>query len=196
MAYRASLALRVPQGDPVSTETWRLANRLFEQAIDLDEPERSAWLEQECAGRPDLREEVDRRLHADALAGREDFLNQPLMTPPTTNSTCPEPPASAPLPERLGPYRIQREIGRGGMGTVYAAERDDDAFSRPVAIKVITAGGDRAEVSRRLRAERRILALLEHPNIARIYDGGTTPDGRPYFVMERISGLPIDSRAR
>ena len=94
--------------------------------------------------------------------------------------------------EIIGRYRILHEIGRGGMGTVFAAERDDDAFDRKVAVKVITAGTENDEVVRRLTAERQILALLEHPYIARVYDGGATADGLPYFAMELVDGQPID----
>ena len=96
-------------------------------------------------------------------------------------------------PSHLGPYRILREIGRGGMATVYEAERDDREFERRVAVKVIRRGMDSADIVRRLRRERQILADLDHPGIARLLDGGTAPDGRPYVVMEVIDGEPIDS---
>ncbi|HKV09244.1 MAG TPA: serine/threonine-protein kinase [Thermoanaerobaculia bacterium] len=92
---------------------------------------------------------------------------------------------------RIGAYRIVRELGRGGMGTVYEAVRDGD-FDRRVAVKVLRRGMDSEDVLRRFATERQILASLDHPNIARLYDGGTTPDGRPYFVMEAIEGSPID----
>ena len=92
---------------------------------------------------------------------------------------------------RLGPYRLIRELGRGGMGTVYLAVRDDDAFQKRVAIKVLKRGMDTDSIVRRFRHERQILASLEHPNIARLLDGGTTPDGLPYFAMEYVEGQPI-----
>ncbi|HSK76678.1 MAG TPA: serine/threonine-protein kinase [Thermoanaerobaculia bacterium] len=92
---------------------------------------------------------------------------------------------------RIGAYRIGRELGRGGMGTVYEAVRDGD-FDRRVAVKVLRRGMDSEDVLRRFATERQILANLDHPNIARLYDGGTTPDGRPYFVMEAIEGEPVD----
>ena len=84
----------------------------------------------------------------------------------------------------VGPYRIVREIGRGGMGAVYLAERTDGQFQKHVAVKLIKRGMDTAAVLRRFRDERQILADLEHPNIARLLDAGTTDDGRPYFLME------------
>ena len=84
---------------------------------------------------------------------------------------------------RLGPYRLIREIGHGGMGTVYLGVRDDDAFQKRVAIKVLKRGMDTESIVRRFRHERQILASLEHPFIASLLDGGSTPDGRPYFAM-------------
>jgi serine/threonine protein kinase/Tol biopolymer transport system component len=93
--------------------------------------------------------------------------------------------------ERVGAYRIIGEVGRGGMGAVYLAERDDSEFRRRVAIKVVKRGMDTDSILRRFRNERQILASLDHPNIARLLDGGTTADGRPYFVMEYINGAPL-----
>ncbi|MEM7351373.1 MAG: serine/threonine-protein kinase [Acidobacteriota bacterium] len=176
----------------MTSERWHRVNQLFEQAVDLPLAEKAALLDQACAGDEALRAAVERRLRADAEAGS--FLEEPLAASPAATEPDAEP--EAPAPERLGPYRILRQIGRGGMGTVYAAERDDDAFHRLVAIKVITASSPDPEIPRRLRAERRILALLEHPNIARIYDGGATDDGAPYLVMEHVDGESIDRYVR
>jgi serine/threonine-protein kinase len=92
----------------------------------------------------------------------------------------------------VGAYRIVRELGRGGMGTVYLAERDDGHFTHTVAVKVLRRGLDAEDVVRRFVAERQILATLQHPNIARLLDGGVADDGRPYFVMEYVDGEPID----
>ena len=98
-----------------------------------------------------------------------------------------------PLPfESLGPYRLVSELGRGGLATVYLARRDDAQFTMEVAVKLVRRGFDTPDLLERLRLERQILARLEHPNIARLIDGGTAPDGRPYFVMERIEGERID----
>ena len=97
-----------------------------------------------------------------------------------------------PAPERrIGPYRILRELGHGGMGTVYLAARADEQFHKRVALKIIRAGADSAEVVRHFKRERQILAGLDHPNIAKLLDGGTTDDGLPYFVMEHIEGQPL-----
>jgi len=94
--------------------------------------------------------------------------------------------------QMLGPYRVEREIGRGGMSVVYSALRADGEFHKRVAIKLIKRGMDTRAVVERLRRERGILAALEHPSIARLLDGGTTPDGRPWIAMEYVEGLPID----
>ena len=93
--------------------------------------------------------------------------------------------------ETIGSYRIERELGRGGMGEVFLARRVDQEFDKLVAIKIVRRGPDLDEVLRRFRQERQILARLEHPNIARLLDGGSTADGLPYLVMEYVEGLPI-----
>ena len=92
----------------------------------------------------------------------------------------------------VGPYRIVEEIGQGGMGSVYKADRADDAFKRDVAVKIIRRGMNNEYIVRRFRHERQALAALDHPNVARLLDGGMTEDGLPYFVMEYIEGKPID----
>ena len=94
-------------------------------------------------------------------------------------------------PARIGAYRIVREIGRGGMGVVYLAERADGEFRQRVAIKLIATTDADDPLHQRFLAERQILAGLEHPNIARLLDGGVTDDGRPYLVMEYVDGVPI-----
>ena len=94
---------------------------------------------------------------------------------------------------RIGPYRLVRELGRGGMGTVYLAVRSDDAFQKRVALKVLKRGMDSEAIVRRFRNERQILASLDHPFISGLLDGGTTPDGLPYFAMEFVEGEPIDA---
>ncbi len=108
-----------------------------------------------------------------------------------------DPPGAAsdlphPLPERFGPYRVLAHLGSGGMGSVYLAERDDDQFRKQVALKVIRAGSVLPEMLRRFRSERQILAVLEHPGIARLLDGGVTAEGVPYFALEFVEGVPID----
>ena len=97
---------------------------------------------------------------------------------------------------RIGVYRLVEEVGRGGMGTVYRAVRDDDEFQMVVAIKIVSRGMDTDMVLRRFRTERQILASLDHAHIARILDGGSTASGLPYFVMEYVDGLPLDGILR
>ncbi len=180
----------------MNLDAWRRANELFEQMVDLAPAERQALLDRACGdgtrGDLDLRQAVEQRLRTDAEAERMGFLAQPIVSTPPGMPADGAARQSTP-PESLGPYRILHAIGQGGMGTVYAAERDDDAFHRRVAIKVITAGTENREIVRRMQTERRILALLEHPNIARIYDAGASEDGLPYFVMEHVDGEPIDT---
>lgn len=95
-------------------------------------------------------------------------------------------------PDRIGPYKVTKELGRGGMGQVYLGLRDDGTFQQRVAIKIVKRGMETDEITRRFELERRVLAALNHPNIARILDGGVTEDGRAYFIMEYVEGLPLD----
>ncbi len=170
-------------------EDYRRAKEIFLEADAAPEGERAATLERLCAGDAGLRREVEALLaSAEAGAG---FLDLP------PDAGVPEEPDETP-PSRVGPYRIVAEIGRGGMGSVFLAERADDAYAGRVAVKLVRRGLDTEDVLRRFRTERQILASLAHPNIARLLDGGTTADGRPYFVMEHIEGRTLleDARAR
>ncbi|HET9513757.1 MAG TPA: protein kinase, partial [Gemmatimonadales bacterium] len=168
---------------------WDRLQNLFHQALPLGPAQRAVLLERECQDDESLRTEVERLLAAaDRGAG---FIEQPAIAHAGTE------PASDPVPinRRIGPYRLMAELGRGGMGAVYLAQRDDGAFTQRVAIKLIKRGMDTDQVLARFRAERQILASLDHPNIARLLDGGTTDDGLPYFAMEYIEGQPIDAFA-
>jgi serine/threonine-protein kinase len=172
---------------------WQTIQALFEQALGLPASERGAFLEGECAGDAALLAEVRSLLDAHAQAERQGTA----ATPGAWLS------AAAPLvgddeagPERIGAWRIVRVIGSGGMGRVYLGERDDaddPGFRQRVAIKLSRAELATPGLEERFLRERRVLANLEHPNIARLLDGGTTADGRPYFVMEYVDGRPIDS---
>ena len=161
---------------------------LFHEALPRSAEERAALLERACRDDPGLRGEVERLLAAHERAGR--FIQVPAATVAGLAS------ADEPIEgRRIGPYRVVRELGRGGMGAVYLAERADGAFAQRVAIKLIKRGMDTDHVLARFRAERQILASLDHPNIARLLDGGSTEDGLPYFAMEYIDGRPIDAYA-
>jgi eukaryotic-like serine/threonine-protein kinase len=168
----------------VTSERWQKIKTVLEQALELDGPERKAFLQIACEGDDELRHEVDEFLAAEAEAG--DFIETPVFRIRLNDA--------APLAEgqRLGAYKVVQEIGRGGMGSVYLAERADQEFRQKVALKVLRRGMDTDEIVRRFRSERQILANLNHENIARLLDGGTTEDGRPYLVMEHVEGRPID----
>ncbi|MEM1177919.1 MAG: serine/threonine-protein kinase [Acidobacteriota bacterium] len=171
----------------MNPERWRRIEELFEQASGLEPPERGPVLDRECAGDDVLRGEVDEMLAVD--------LGQSWIGTSVRRAVC-DVEADEPAPERIGPYRIAGEIGRGGLSTVFLGERDDDEYRMQVAIKLVRRGLDTADLLRRLRQERQILARLDHPRIARLLDGGSTADGRPYVVMERIEGVAIDEYCR
>jgi serine/threonine protein kinase len=169
-------------------ERWRLIEELFHAAVELPPNERGDFLASACGGDVSLRAEIEKLIDGDDRAGS--FIE----TPPALDKTTialPEPDAESITGLRLGAYEVTREIGRGGMGTVYLAARADEEFRKRVAIKLVTAGFDHESIIQRFRNERQILAGLDHPNIARLLDGGTTESGAPYFVMEYIEGQTI-----
>lgn len=173
-------------GGIVTAERWQQVKGILERALEKEPGLREAWVAAACAGDLDLREEVESLLAAETDSA--DFIETPLV-----DLHASEPPIEPlALGERVGAWRIVREIGRGGMGSVYLASRADEAFEKQVAVKVIRRGMDTEDVVRRFRSERQILAKLDHPNIARLLDAGATEDGRPFFVMEAIDGQPID----
>lgn len=167
-------------------ERWRTVDRIFAQALELPPAERAAFLDSACAGDDSLRRAVEALLAADEHNAT--FLERPAGEIFGWRPLASEEEEGG----RLGPYRLTRRIGGGGMGTVYLARRDDEQYQREVAIKILRAGLEETEAYHRFLAERQILARLDHPNIARLYDGGTTDDGRPFLVMELIDGLPVD----
>ncbi|HTR37300.1 MAG TPA: protein kinase [Bryobacteraceae bacterium] len=176
----------------MTPEEWRKVRGIFERAVDLDPGGREEFLDGACAGDARLRGEVESLLAAH-LQASGDFLTGQAID---AMGGLPEPEPSETLSgRRIGPYRIVEEIGRGGMGTVYRAERDDDQFRQQVAIKVVRGGLPDEFSNQRFKAERQILANLDHANIARLLDGGATEDGRPYVVMEYVQGKPIDAYA-
>jgi WD40 repeat protein len=164
--------------------------RLFNAAAELTDPgQRASFLDAACAGDPGLRAEIEDLLrHDDAAAG---FLSSPALSPEATSGAgATEPPPAEPMASRIGPYKLLEPIGEGGMGTVYLAEQAAPV-RRMVALKVIKAGMDSRQVLARFDAERQALALMDHPNIAKVLDAGATEQGRPYFVMELVKGQPI-----
>ena len=167
---------------------WREAKRLFEAAIAMEESEREAWLRDVCGSEAELHAEVQSLLvwHRESTGFLETPIARVAELPVTSTFDQPI------VGQSLGAWRIVDIIGRGGMGVVYRAERADDAFQRQAAIKVVRFGRHSTHIIERFRRERETLAALDHPNIARLMDGGTTPDGQPYFVMELVDGIPVD----
>jgi len=173
----------------------RRVDELFAEAVALGPTERLEFLDRNCRGEDAVRREVEALL--DAVQEGERVLGESVsdfaadLLGELASALRDE---ESPLLEgaAVGPWRVTGELGRGGMGVVYLAERADGAFARQVAIKVVKRGMDTDDILRRFRHEREILAGLEHPNIARLIDAGVTDDGRPFLVMERVVGCPID----
>ncbi|HYX20247.1 MAG TPA: serine/threonine-protein kinase, partial [Thermoanaerobaculia bacterium] len=172
----------------MTPERWREVKDLFDRAVDRPEPERRDFLDAERRRDAELAGEVARLLDAHAAAG--EFLERPAVDQIRLS------PAPAEAPERIGSWEIERELGHGGMGTVYLAARSGDGFRQTVALKVVRRGMDTDFVLQRFRGERRILAELDHPGIARLLDGGSTEGGAPFFVMEYIDGRHLLEEAR
>jgi eukaryotic-like serine/threonine-protein kinase len=168
--------------------SWLRVKEVLALALEQPPGSRSALLDAICAAEPGVRAEVESLLEADALAGT--FIDTPVL--PWLDPIEDEDPH---IGRQLGPYFIEQCLGRGGMGAVYLARRADKEFEHSVALKMIRRGMDSELVVRRFRHERQILASLNHPHIARLFDGGTTPEGLPYFVMEYVAGTPIDRYA-
>jgi len=171
---------------PQAAERWARVKELFQAAADLAPRERAVLLSKECDGDEALRREIESLLDSDNQV--DGFIEQPAFKIP--QDLFPEEEESL-AGRQFGAYQIIREIGRGGLGAVYLAARADDEYRKEVAIKLIRRGLDTEDILRRFRNERQILAQLDHPNIARLIDGGTTDDGLPYFVMEYVNGEPI-----
>jgi serine/threonine protein kinase len=158
---------------------------IFHQALARRPEERAAYLEQACAGHPALRSEVEALLRANV--GATGFLEQPA---PALAATVEEQPFREESGTILGPYKLLEQIGEGGFGVVFMAEQQQP-IRRKVALKVLKPGMDTRQVVARFEAERQALALMDHPHIAHVFDGGETASGRPYFVMELVRGIPI-----
>ncbi len=173
----------------MTAERWRQVEELFHQAATLAPEERDTWITGRCTGDEELERELRRMLAADCSDGATiermigdsvtDWLDRP----------------SPGQPERVGPWRIVKPIGVGGMGTVYLAARDDDSYRQLAAVKILRAEQFAPGIHERFRQERQILAELDHPNIARLLDGGATTDGRPYLVLEYVDGVPLTNYA-
>jgi hypothetical protein len=177
----------------MTPEKWQHVYQLFNSALERDTEERDVFLDAACRDNPSLRVAVENLIAADERAGG--FLREPLPVGLAASSGGEATEVSM-VGRRFGAYRIVRELGRGGMGAVYLAERADEQFEKQVAIKIVRRGMDNEELRRRFRRERQILARLDHPNIARLLDGGVSEDGLPYFVMEYVEGVAINEYCR
>jgi eukaryotic-like serine/threonine-protein kinase len=172
----------------MNPERWQRLEDLFHAILELPSEARVAALSDACGDDLELRSEVERLLRSHAQASS--FVIDAAAGVERIAATM------IPEGDHLGAYRVVRELGRGGMGTVYLGERADAQFQMRVAVKLIKRGMDSDAVLERFRHERQILAGLDHPNIARLLDGGTTGEGLPYFVMEYVDGQPIDEYCR
>ncbi|MEM8932850.1 MAG: serine/threonine-protein kinase, partial [Acidobacteriota bacterium] len=175
------------------SETWARLHALFDATVDLDPEAQAVVLDAECEGQPALRRAVERLLAMDRDGGH--FLDRPMAFADLDDAGAMpgvSPPGGGDVPETIGPYRVLQPLGEGGLGRVLLAVRDDGVFSRQVAIKLVRRELESPDLARRLEAERQILAGLDHPHIAELYDGGTTDGGQPYVVMEYVDGVPID----
>lgn len=167
---------------------WGRVKELFAAVLERDPAERAVFLAQECAGDAELRTEVDSLLSAHEDAGE-------LLAQPAAAHALGLDETAAPrewIGRRVGVYRIVEAVGRGGMSEVFRAVRDDDEYRKDVAVKVLREGYDTRSLLKRFKVEKQILATLDHPNIARLLDAGSTEEGLPYLVMDYIPGRPID----
>ena len=186
----------------MNAERWQAIGELFEQALPLPAGQRTALLDGACGVDQELRREVVSLLASHNAGGG--FLQHRIEN---ALALFHETSVAGTQPARVGPYRLIRELGRGGMGTVFLGERDDDEYHARVAVKLVRPGMDTEFILARFRRERQTLARLQHPHISRLLDGGTTESGLPYFVMEYIDGpwltafaddrrLTVDDRLR
>src|SRR3954470_13918364 len=174
----------------LSPQRWERLKAVFADAMERDTTrERTAFVRDACADDTTLRLEAESMLSQAELLLHE--ADDPFEQCADTAAATLRRDDPSQIGKRIGAYEIVREIGRGGMGTVYLAERADGQFEKQVAIKLLKRGTDTDEVLRRFSAERHILARLDHPNIARLLDAGTTNGGLPYFVMEYVAGEPV-----
>ena len=173
----------LPGGAGAGLTNFTRMRQLYDQAAAMEPSCRDAWLVEACQGDAALLAE----LRGMMTARYDTFLAQPAPPPPATSPS----PAAQPS-QLIGAYRVLRELGRGGMGVVYLAVRDDGTFRKNVALKLLLREHVNEEFVLRFKQERQVLAALDHPNIARILDGGDAPDGMPYYVMEYVEGLPLD----
>ena len=166
---------------PIDPQREQQVMEILEGALDRSDPERPAWLQQACGGDTALLREVTEALAWEQRMGG--FMQKPVLA--LTDPGPGEGPGA-----QIGPYTLVRQLGEGGMGVIYQA-RQTQPIRREVALKIVKPGMDSRQVIARFESERQALAMMDHPNIARVIEAGTTPAGRPYFVMDLVDGVPI-----
>lgn len=183
---------------PTDAHRWERIQEILADALELEGDERIRYLDGACGQDPEVRSEVESLIDASEQADAyfTDLAGRAGITRSTHGIAADAPDEPDMQGRRVGAYRLGTLLGRGGMGAVYAAERADGQFELTAALKLLPVGAATPEAHRRFLEERRILARLEHPNIARLYDGGVTEDGTPYFVMEYVKGLPLTEFCR
>ncbi|HEU0122942.1 MAG TPA: serine/threonine-protein kinase [Bryobacteraceae bacterium] len=174
----------------MTPERYSQVKSLFQLVLEQPPQQRAAFLERACGADRQLYTQVRELLQADSTS--DDFLEKPAITPISKVLADVAADGHDPMPTQIGPYAIHKLLGSGGMGAVYLATRADKTYNKQVAVKVIHKGMETDRILQRFRRERQIVASLDHPNIARLLDGGATEDGRPYLVMEYVEGMAID----
>ena len=175
----------------MDTQRWQRIAAIFDEVIEESEDTRAALLDRLCAGDMEVQREVEALIGADAASNRFDRGVEAARNLVAADWARGDENQSTHAGEHIGPWRVLREVGRGGMGVVLLAERADGQFEQRAAVKLIKRGMDSDAVLARFLRERQILAHLEHPHIARLLDGGLATDGRPYFAMEYVDGQPL-----
>jgi serine/threonine-protein kinase len=177
--------------DDFTADRWQRLDDLLDEALARDPDTRTAYLRAACGHDPALYEEALALLESADAAARALGESATLFAAPLLADGDEAPPTDLAPGAEVGPYRIEGELGRGGMGVVYRATRADGAFDRQVALKLVKRGMDTDEVLARFHRERRLLAALDHGAVARLLDAGAAADGRPFLVMELVDGEPI-----
>jgi eukaryotic-like serine/threonine-protein kinase len=173
----------------MNRETWERIKEIFAEARERAGEARLAFLAEACGTDTEVRREVESLLAAHSEM-EDRFIAEPAAD--AALALLGQRQIQDWIGRRIGDYRLLAELGSGGMGTVFLAERADAEFDKKVAIKLVRFGLDREEIVVRFRQERQILAGLDHPNIAQLLDGGAIEEGLPYLVMEHVEGLPVD----
>lgn len=171
---------------PLDPTSWDALSALLDAALELDPAARAAWLAERRREQPEIAAQLERLLERETRADAEGFLDPARQETGAALLTAPD-------AQVLGPWRLERPLGHGGMGTVWLARRRDGRFEGTAAIKFLTFAVAGAEGEARFRREGNVLARLTHPNIARLLDAGVSPSGQPYLVLEHVDGAPLDA---